>query len=232
MMLGLTACGFMTAAAQPPLSDADRARASDLFNTGSRLYDEGAYEASIASFQQALDLTGRAELHFNLANCYERLGELQQAYNELNLYRGIAPEAERVTIDRRLAAIRERIDHQAALPRPAPMPVPVPVPSGDGRRTPHVETNAETWTLIGSGGALGLGSLVSVGFSGAAVHRQKGPAGTDGQMIGARVWQVASWVGVFGGAGLAIGGVLASDVTMVAGTSPAGTETVGLSVHF
>ncbi|MEQ1565956.1 MAG: tetratricopeptide repeat protein, partial [Myxococcota bacterium] len=189
----------------------DREQLRDLFERGSLRYDQGDYEGAVAAYREALAISDRGEFHFNIANCYERMGELELAYNELNLYRPTAPQAEQETIDLRMASLRARI---AARTQQVALPAPVPPPYRPTALVPDVDPTGETWALLGAGGAVGVGSLVSLGGSFAALGRTADdPA--RGKHTAAAVWMSASWVGLAGAAGLAIGGVLSSDVRLV-----------------
>lgn len=184
-------------------------RAAELFQNGVTLYDEGSYDAAILAFREALDLSDKAELHFNIANCLERLGRLEEAYNELNLYRAVAPAEERETLDRRLTSIRTRIEAQKtqALPVPAPAPLPPPIV----RTGPSADPGVMSWTLLGAGGGVGVASLVGVGVTWIASRHDLKVEDPDAYAR-ARAWNAASWLGVVGGAGIAIGGVLTAHV--------------------
>lgn len=160
--LWLVSTGFaQTPEPAPTPAPADgEARAKVLFENGSQLYEEGQYEAAILAFRSALEAwPGATSLHYNLSNCHERLGQLQPAYDELNLYRATAPPEERDTIERRLRALEARM----ATPQPAPAPAPAPAPTPTPTPAPAqgVASSADRhprWLLVGLGvGAMGLG---------------------------------------------------------------------------
>lgn len=99
----------------PPAPDpssvpaADDARARELFENGSLLYDEGRYEDAIAAWKEAWRLSGRSLLLFNMANATERLGRYDEAMDLLSRYRAFAPAEERETLDRRIRNIERRL---------------------------------------------------------------------------------------------------------------------------
>jgi tetratricopeptide (TPR) repeat protein len=222
----MTVLGWWAALTVAVAQDDAADRAADLFANGAVLYDEGSYEASILAFQEALALSGRSELHYNIANCLERLGRLEEAYNELNLYRAVAPPEERETLDRRLTSIRTRIENQKAAERVTPTHASLPRPSAPPPGPPRVDTNVGTWTLLGAGGAIGTASLVGLGGSYVASRKHLNDHDPEAY-ASARTWNAVSWLGLVGGAGLAIGGVLTSEVTLAAGP-----RTIRLNVRF
>lgn len=193
------------AVAQEP-ADPERERAAELYRNGRTLYAEGNYEAAILSFKESLALSGESALHFNIASCLEVLGRLDEAYGELDLYRAVAPEAERETLSRRLASIRARIDAQiaeaaqAALTAP-PEPAPLPPPP------PPYDIGPATLALVASGIGIGAVSLTGVGLTARGIARHDAPA-DKGKLTVDRAFQALSWVGLGAGAGLAITGVV------------------------
>lgn len=102
------AAGAAAVAAEP-----DDARS--LFLRGQTAYSQGDYEGAAALWERAYGLDARVGLQFNLSQCYERLGRLEDAARSLQTYvDGTDPEDERLPDARaRLAAIRERIARTA-----------------------------------------------------------------------------------------------------------------------
>jgi len=154
-------------------SDEDEARARELFDNGSILYDEGRYEEAVAAFEAAYALSNRPLLLYNMASALERLGRWEEALDALNGYRAFATADERETIERRIRNIEERVAERqtpetepvepepvAVEPEPAPQPAPVaPVvaPEEDARRGKPVAV-----ALMATGGAgLGVGAVFS-----------------------------------------------------------------------
>lgn len=103
------------------VTEADDARARELFQNGAALYDEGRYEDAIAAWREAWRLSGRPLLLFNMANAAERLGRWSEAAALLNRYRAFAPEEEREVLERRIVNI-ERRAKEAPLPSTPPKP--------------------------------------------------------------------------------------------------------------
>jgi hypothetical protein len=146
------------ALAQTPAPSADE-QAHVLFLNGQRLYDEGRYEEAVQAFKTAYELSKRPLMLFNMANAYERLGQLEQAIDVLNQYRVYADPSEQdvllarvQTIERRLAAQRTAVPVPVPAPAPVPGPVPRPTPTG-----PTVQRRSPApWVLAVGGGAVAL----------------------------------------------------------------------------
>ncbi len=152
-------CGLLLSApawAADP-SDADRARATELFQNGALLYEEGNYAGAILAFQAAFDISREQALQYNLANCYERLGRLREARDALNLYRAVAPAEERERLERRMANLEDRIRAEAQAPAPAPVQTTSPPPSSPPPSSPPPSrANPAKWVLISVGAGLGV----------------------------------------------------------------------------
>jgi tetratricopeptide (TPR) repeat protein len=169
LWLGVLAASpaFAQDPAPPPTapSDADKARAKELFDNGQILYEEGHYEDAIAAWEESYRLSGYADLLFNISNADERLGRYHDAIEKLNRYRAFAPSDERQTLDRRISALQDRLAGQYVPPVVPPPVTPPPVVPPPVVPTPeeHLPATAETThvrvlpiALLG-GGAVGLG---------------------------------------------------------------------------
>lgn len=115
----LLACVLSSAvaSAQPapraPLSPAAVAEARDRFNRGVELYDDGNYDAAMAEFLRAYELTSNPEVLFNISATHERSGHFVEALDAMLDYERRAPAASvashRSDIDTALARLRQRI---------------------------------------------------------------------------------------------------------------------------
>lgn len=182
----------------------NRERAIEVLNNGTLLFAEGNYEAAALAYREVLSLSGESSMHFNIANCLELLGELQGAYDELNLYRAVAPVEEQQTLDRRLLSIQKRLEESKPVPD---------IPTGELGASP-VELQPATVVLLGSGAGLGLVSLTGVALSyrGSKRHLEQ-----DNQAAYSvdRGVNAVSWIGLGVGAGLALTGVVIAGPTAV-----------------
>lgn len=171
-LLGLHGAAFADPFVPPPPPSADHpvdpaadAAAQVLFDNGRRLYAEGRFAQAVVAFTEAYRLCGRPEMLFNLANAYERAGDLAEAIDALTRYRVFAtpeeqePLAQRTAdLERRSAAAEaeaqakaaaaaaEAEAERAALAASVAVPVAHPV-----RRSPA------PWVLTAVGAALGAG---------------------------------------------------------------------------
>jgi tetratricopeptide (TPR) repeat protein len=145
---------------------ADMERARELYENGARLYDEGLYEEAIAAFEAAYQASGLPEMHFNIANAYERLGKWQQALDSLNRYRAFAPSEERETLDRRMRNLERRIAETPVAPPPVVVVPPVvqtPPPPVAPPPTPKVERRFGPTKIVLIASGLGVAAAGGVG---------------------------------------------------------------------
>ncbi len=164
-----------TVAAQSPANE-DKAR--DLFEEAEANYAAGSYEEAADLFLQAYELSGYAELLFNVANCYERMGEYKQAAAYLRRYLDSGEAEDVVSVRQRIRRLDLAVKRQEAAdadtdpdatPEPVddPLPVDDPVattPTASQQRDRPRRTRATYWWLGASAVALASG----VGFSIAA----------------------------------------------------------------
>jgi len=80
-----------------------------LFDNGHALYEEGQYADAIAAWERAYTLSPRPLILFNIANAYERNGQIRKAVETLNRYRAFAPPAEREVLQRRILNLESRV---------------------------------------------------------------------------------------------------------------------------
>jgi len=67
----------------------------DLFEEGSRLFEEKKYDEALESFEQFLENNPQVyQIHFNIGNCYKEKNELEQAEEEFELVIEKAQEEE------------------------------------------------------------------------------------------------------------------------------------------
>jgi tetratricopeptide (TPR) repeat protein len=87
-------------------------RARELFQKGDTAYAEGRYEEALAAFSEAYELSGRAQLLFNVSNALERLGRYQEAVDALEKYLASGKAKERDVVQKRLANLKKRVEEQ------------------------------------------------------------------------------------------------------------------------
>ncbi len=102
-------------------------RAKQLFMNGVDLYDEGRYEEALIAWTEAYRLSDRHKILLNMANAYERMGELNRAMDELYRFKIYADSEQREQVERRIRMLEGKIADQAVEPDPEPAPTPDPV---------------------------------------------------------------------------------------------------------
>jgi tetratricopeptide (TPR) repeat protein len=153
-------------AAGPPKSDETQEpelredpnfeRAKEAYRRGTELYAEAKFEEALASFQEAATLYASPDFQFNIAKCYERLGNFEEAIRSYEIYLRTAEEIDdRALIEASIADLKKRIEERDAAanqPEPEPEPEPGKPPPPPGRKL-----------VIAGGALLGVGALVGLG---------------------------------------------------------------------
>lgn len=97
----------------------DQARAH--LKAGIAYYDEGRYEDAAREMKVAYELRPLADLQYNLAQCYERLGQLDEAASAYETYlKGNPAVPDRKQVEQRVANLRERAKAQRDGSAPPP----------------------------------------------------------------------------------------------------------------
>ncbi len=110
----------------------DLQRADELFLNGRALYQDGSYDGAITAFKSAYELSGDANLLYNIALAYDRMDAFDEAIEYLEAYRALAPAEERDALSEKVDSMRRRkLKAQtdadaAATTRPAPVPATTP----------------------------------------------------------------------------------------------------------
>jgi hypothetical protein len=100
---------WLALSASPALAqDANEEEARELYEEGARAYADEDYQAAVDAWQEAYILSGRAEFLFNIANAYERMGDLESAMDYLVRYRDEGSEEQRDMIDKRIRDLEKR----------------------------------------------------------------------------------------------------------------------------
>jgi tetratricopeptide (TPR) repeat protein len=129
----LLVCGIVgvaaDAGAQGARPDVDQ-RGRDLFQEGRIAYDAGDFEGAYARFRAAYELSGRAELLYNIGISADRLGRLDEALDAYRAYVAALPEAENaVSVRDRIAVLAPEEAARSTEPVAAPPPEPAPEPA-------------------------------------------------------------------------------------------------------
>ena len=156
--------------ADPTPADIEQARS--LFNNGQDLYADGEYEAAIAAFRRAYQLSGEPNCLYNIALALERMEDFGEAAAYLKYYRAYRPADEQEALQAKVAELEDKqreldaIDAAQAEPEPddePPPPRPTP-PTDDGPKPPifgpaAIATASVAVAAFGIATGLGVTSL-------------------------------------------------------------------------
>jgi hypothetical protein len=98
----------------PSLALADNtADAKGHFLKGSDFYKQARYQEAITEFQTAYKLRPAAVLHYNIAQCYEKLGDIPSALRAYHEYLHEDPKADdRVTVEAAMSNLEKRLQEK------------------------------------------------------------------------------------------------------------------------
>jgi hypothetical protein len=138
-----------------PMAEGEQ-RVVDLNEQGSRLYAAGDYRRAVELFIEAYAVGQDPNLLFNIASCYEGLGDIEAAIEKYHDFLDAPtadvegrPRAERAIERLRLEAAAPVVVEPPPAPAPAPAPpVAAPVDSGGG------DPAWVPWVGLGGGAAL------------------------------------------------------------------------------
>jgi tetratricopeptide (TPR) repeat protein len=121
----LTAAG-VEAQAKPgtkPPATVDDQEARDLFRLGKQAFDEGRYERALKYFKDAYDLSGRAQLQFNIGTVLDRLRRDREAVTAYKSYLSQTPDAtNRAVVEERIRLIEDAMSKSETPAAPALVP--------------------------------------------------------------------------------------------------------------
>ncbi len=123
-----------------------RTKAIRLARAARKHYDGGEYHKAISGYKGAYAIVKRASLLFNIADCYERLGKLDQAVRYYRRYLKVCTPEKRAQVHKLIAAIQRRPATLMVVTRPKgakvwvneklqtwPTPMTISVPPGKVR---------------------------------------------------------------------------------------------------
>ena len=153
-------------AAEPSSDDATSARVAELNESGAKLYAERNYRGAIEKFIEAYAIDHDPNLLFNIARCYEALGETDAAIEKYQAFVA-APGSETAGRTRAQESLKTLEKLRANGPAPNARDANDDVPAAD----PHTEPSAEAassgsllpWVALGAGVvAAGVGTTLYV----------------------------------------------------------------------
>jgi len=189
-------CVSATAVAEDAKNDT---AGREYFERGRVAFEEADYETALAYFRHAYELSGRAELHYNIGVAADRLQREAEALEAFEQYltETINPtrDAEvRQRIDALERSIAEREVTELALEEAAiDYESPTTEPSDDGRLPKATIAGGTTLGALGAAGVVAMG----VGLA---------KAGTCSQQLGGTCvveHSATTWTWVYGGLGVA-----------------------------
>jgi tetratricopeptide (TPR) repeat protein len=147
---------------EPPPEDPNYERAVEAYRRGTELYNAAKFEEALEAFQEAATLYASADFQFNIAKCYERLGEYEQAIRSYETYLRTADDSsDRAVIEASIEDLKRRIaERDAAEQEPDPDPQPDPEP----KKPPGRALIITGGVLLGVGAAVALGGGLGFGL--------------------------------------------------------------------
>jgi hypothetical protein len=105
----------LLALAVPAVALADDAsRAKELFAAGQKLYKADRYAEAIVKFEAAYAAKPHPVIYFNIARCYEQLGDAPKAIKAYKDYLRLSPEAkDRAAVNESVAALERKVTEKA-----------------------------------------------------------------------------------------------------------------------
>ena len=156
---------------QPAATD-DEARG--LFLAGQAAYGRADFDAALGHFERAYELSGRAELLFNIGLAAQRARRRERALEAFREYLRLVPDApNRADVEARIAEVEELVAASPDAPPDGP---------SDGSSATTVEGDgpgALPWVVIAGSAAVAIGGGVLLVLSGSAVSNvEDAPEGT------------------------------------------------------
>jgi tetratricopeptide (TPR) repeat protein len=121
VILGVVLCASVAHA------QSDLARAKSAYKAGAAQYQKGKYAEAIREFEESYRLSRRPDILYNLAQCHDKLGDVEKTVDYLQRYLRDKPKAtdreqvsawlanrEKALADQRAAAARGEAEKQAA----------------------------------------------------------------------------------------------------------------------
>lgn len=140
--LALSMAALLCAAA-PRLAHAQKPSAKDLetaknhFLSGASYYKEGLYTDAIREFQRSYDLSKKADILYNIAQCHGKLGDDPTTVVFLERYLAEKPNADdKTAVEVWIKNLKAKIAAANRPPEPSPSPTPSPSASPEPSPSP------------------------------------------------------------------------------------------------
>ncbi|MFK7989285.1 MAG: tetratricopeptide repeat protein [Sandaracinaceae bacterium] len=208
--------------------------ARELFQQGEAAYQTGDYTEAATLWERAYEMDARPLLQHNLAQAYERLGQLDRAAAAYQIYIDASPpdDARSVTARARLASLRERLGNTGIQLTGGPEGATILIDGQDRGRLPHPDPlrlePGSHQVVIRLDGYSDFTSVVAVSAGQAAevpVSMQAGESGTAS--VGGGGGGGISMIGLaiaLGGAAVLVGGAVTGGLALSAADGAPATE--------
>lgn len=220
----------------------DDARAREHFQIATRYYDEGRFREAAAQFEEAFQLSQRAELLYNAYIAFRDAHETAEAARTLEMYLDRSPDApDRVNLQARLEQLRRAVAEeersQEDLQRAtAEAEAERRRAEAEAARAAEAEAQPEIWPwiLLGVGAATAIGGGVVAGFALSDSNALLETCNEDGRCLvssqenldemrdGAKNLALAADIMMFGGGAIALTGLILGIVFGLPGGSDSG----------
>lgn len=206
----------------------------ELFSRGQAAYETGDHETAVRNWERAYELDPRPLLQYNLAQAYERLGQLDRAVAAYRLYvehtPGDDPRAQNARA--RIASLEQRVGNTSILLTGGSEGARVIIDGQDRGRLPHpdpfrVEPGSHRIVVRGDGFEDFVSTVaVSAGQQAdVLVEMRRGASGgVDDTVSGGGGIATVGIIVAAAGAAIAIGGAITGGLALAAaGDAPAST---------
>jgi tetratricopeptide (TPR) repeat protein len=156
---------------EPP-DDPNYERAVEAYRRGTELYNEAKFREALESFQEAATLYASPDFQFNIAKCYERLGEYENAIRSYELYLRTAEDSgDRAVVEASIADLKDRLEKERAA---AAQKDPEPEPDTGPTKPPGRALVITGGVLLGVGAVFALAGGLANGIPVSRNNKQLG----------------------------------------------------------
>lgn len=140
---------------EEPVDEQDE-MARQLFDQGRSAYSEGRFESALRAFRASYELSGRAQLLFNMGTTLDRLRRTREAVNHFERYLEEMYEApNRSEVEARIRVLRAELDQQRAAAADRDLLTAELRAEREARRAAEAEDDTVFekwwfWTIVGS----------------------------------------------------------------------------------
>ena len=131
----------------------DEQQAMEAFKEGRAAYDIGSYDKALTKFEEALRLSGKPEMYFNIGQAHDKLGQDKEAIDAFETFLIKVPDTpRRLRVETRIRHLRRAVAEKEALQAQINAPPPKEEKGG---------TSPWVWIAIGAG-VVAVGVVVAI----------------------------------------------------------------------